>query len=260
MINRRDDGIKRVVVGGLPTAVISKEKLASVMVADCMSARKDPSFIPKLVFSSNGQGVSLAGESKTFMETMLQADVIHADGHSVYAASRLTSYPLPERVATTDFFHDAARAAVQHGLSFYILGGSEDQNARAVNRIRELYPNLKIVGRRNGYFLKENADEVINKIIRAKPDVLWVGLGKPYQEYWSKQNQNRLAGIGWIKTCGGLYAFLSGDAPRAPAWMQMAGLEWLFRTIRDPRRLLVRYLTTNIHASYRLLRHTERKV
>lgn len=247
-----------VLVGGLPTVRASRKELASMMVADCRLARAEGDrWLPKLVFSSNGQGVALAGMDDAFRDVMLQASWIHADGQSVVFASKMTTAPLPERIATTDFFHDAARAAIEGDLSFYIFGGSERQNRNAVERIGVLYPELKIAGRRNGYFDPAENDEICRDIRESGADVLWVGLGKPRQEEWCVRNRDLLQGIGWIKTCGGLYAFLSGEAPRAPGWMQNLGLEWLFRAMRDPKRLLWRYLTTNPYSIYRLIRYTK---
>lgn len=250
----------RVIVGGLPTVSVTRAGLADMMVEDCVRARAAAGqVLPKLVFSSNGQGVSLAGRSREFRDTMLEAAWIHGDGQSIVIASKLTQAPLPERIATTDFFHDAAEAAIEHGLSFFIFGGSEKQNAAATDAIGRLYPRLKIAGRRNGYFKPEEEEAICAEIRASGADVLWVGLGKPLQEEWSVRNRHRLGGIGWLKTCGGLYAFLCGDAPRAPEWMQRFGLEWLFRTMKDPRRLAWRYLTTNPHSFYRLLVHTRRR-
>lgn len=246
-------------VGGFPTAAITREALAEVMVRDCMKAREQGrAWLPRLVFSSNGQGIALAGRDKRFADAMDEADIIHADGMPVVFASRLTRHPLPERIATTDFFHDAARAAERSGMKFFLLGAKEEQNRQAVDQIRTLYPNLQIVGRHHGYFGPDEDEAVCAQICEAQPDVVWIALGKPRQEIWAVRNRERLAGVGWIKTCGGLYAFLSGDAPRAPAWMQSAGLEWLYRAIKEPRRLGYRYLVTNPYSLYRLARYTNR--
>lgn len=247
------------VVGGFPTAAVNRRDLAARMVADCTSARqRRASWRPVLVFSSNGQGIALAGRDSTFADAMAEADIVHADGMPVVYASRLTKSPLPERIATTDFFHDAAAAASANGLRFYILGSTEEQNKAAVDAIRQQYPLVEIVGRHHGFF-DESQDALICKnVIDSGADVLWVALGKPRQEHWCVRNRKLLAGVGWVKTCGGLYAFLTGEAPRAPAWMQNLGLEWLYRTFNDPRRLLFRYLTTNPYAFYRLVRYTGR--
>mgnify|MGYP003576127716 FL=1 len=258
MPNGYEGKVKLTVVGGLPTAVVTRQGLANLMVKDCLRARECGSnWQPKLVFSSNGQGVALAGSDTRFFAAMIAADLIHADGMSVVHASRLTSNPLPERVATTDFFHDAAEAAGEAGLRFFLLGSTREQNAAAEKEIRRLYPRVNIVGSYNGYFDESEDEEVCREIVSRGTDILWVALGKPRQEYWCVRNRARLMGVGWIKTCGGLYAFLSRDAPRAPRWMQAFGLEWLFRAFNDPKRLLWRYVTTNPYALYRLVRYTK---
>lgn len=249
--------MKTVRIGGLDTAVITLEAMAEKMTDDCLG--RDPCSLPKLVFSSNGQGISLAARDRDFYQIMQMADMIHADGMSVVNASRLmTNTPLPERCSTTDFFHNAARAAVKNGLSFYILGGREDQNRRAADAMQRLYPGLKIVGRRNGYFSNEENEAICTEIVASGADVLWVALGKPKQEFWSFQNRDRLRGIGWIKTCGGLFGYLVGDEKRAPYFMQRIGAEWLWRAILSPRRLGWRYLITNPHAMWQMFRHSSR--
>ena len=249
----------RPVVGGLPTISCTRAELADLLLADCLTARAaQDEWLPKLVFSSNGQGLALAGRSSAFMAMMSEAGIVHADGMSVVFASKRTESPLPERIPTTDFFHDAAKIAEANGLRFFMLGAEEEQNAAAVAAIRQTYPNLSIVGRHHGHF-GENEDEEVCRIIReSRADVVWIALGKPRQEEWCVRNRERLRGIGWLKTCGGLYSFLAGEVPRAPAWMQKLGLEWLFRLVNDPRRLAWRYVSTNPYAFYRLLRYTRK--
>lgn len=246
-------------VGGFRTVAVTRRELASLMAADCLSARSHrASWTPKLVFSSNGQGIALAGRDAQFARVMQDADVVHADGMSVVFASKLTSKPLPERISTTDFFHDAAEAAVIHKFKFFLLGSSEEQNAAAAAAIQKLYPGVDVVGRHHGFFSDDDDEEICQIIRDSGADVLWVALGKPRQEEWCVRNRSRLIGVGWVKTCGGLLSFLAGDSPRAPKWMQAAGLEWLFRTMVEPRRLAWRYASTNPYAIYRLFLYTDR--
>ena len=239
-------------IAGLPTVRLTKDELADIMVEQCLYAR-DHEVAPKVVFSSNGLGISLNATSKDFANVMSQADMIHADGQSVVFASKLfTRKPLPDGIATTDFFHNAAKKAQESGLTIYMLGASEEENELACRNIKKLYPNLKIVGRRNGYFSEKEQQEVIDDINYQKPDVVWVALGKPKQEFWCVEMREKLD-VGWIKTCGGLYSFLAGNSPRAPEWMQKLSLEWLYRVSKDPFRLGWRYLTTNPHAMYLMI-------
>jgi exopolysaccharide biosynthesis WecB/TagA/CpsF family protein len=245
--------LETVRVGGLPTVRADRIELSEWIGNVCQSRPA----LPALVFSSNGQGIALYGQNPDYDAAMDDADVIHADGMPVVMASKwLTKTPIRGRSATTDLFHDVAEVAQNRGLKFFVLGATEKQNESATKQMKALYPGLEIVGRRNGYFSEAETATICAEIVSSGADILWVGLGKPKQEIWSHQNREALAGISVIKTCGGLYAFLSGDAPRAPKWMQKAGLEWLYRLSGNPKRLFKRYLVTNLQAMYRLGRFT----
>lgn len=246
-------------VGGLPTAVVTAKELTELMVRDCLEARDEgAAWRPRLVFSSNGQGIVLAARDAAFAKAMAEADIVHADGMPVVFASRLMcARALPERIATTDFIFDACEAAERNGLSFYFLGGRDEDNARAVAWFTSRYPKLKIAGRHDGYYAESDEDRIIAGIAATKPDVVWLALGKPRQEFLAVKMRDRLAGVGWIKTCGGLFDYYSGRSARAPVWMQRSGLEWLFRAMQEPR-LAKRYLATNLSAAYFLLTRTHR--
>lgn len=247
-VTQKPAPLETVHVGGFNTVRADRTELAKWMTAYCLAARGGE-IPPAILFSSNGQGLALQGKNADYDAAMAAADVIHADGMPVVFASRvLTKKGIRGRSATTDLFHDVAREAVANGLKFYVLGAKEDQNQRATEAMQRLYPGLQVVGRRNGYFGPDNDAEVCADIVASGADVLWVALGKPKQEIWCHRNRDRLTGIGCIKTCGGLYAFLAGDVARAPDWMQSLGLEWLFRLLGDPKRLFKRYLVTNMQA------------
>lgn len=240
-------------VGGFHTLRVTRRGLAARMVADCKG--RNPQSHPKLVFSSNGQGIALAAQDPDFARAMSAADLIHADGMSVVVGSRLlTRHPLPERVATTDFFEEAVREAIANDLSFFFFGGTEAQNVRVVEVVRERYPALKIAGRKNGYFEPEDEAEICRTIRESGTDILWVALGKPLQEKWAFEHCRDLAGVGWVKTCGGLFGHLIGDEKRAPRWMQQLGFEWMYRLLQNPRRLWLRYLVTNPQSIWQMIR------
>jgi exopolysaccharide biosynthesis WecB/TagA/CpsF family protein len=243
----------RVRVGGLKTARLSRKDMIAQMIADCANARVDAKHSPKLVFTTNGHSVALAATSAAFRDLLDTADILHADGQPIVLASRLlTPTPIPERSATTDFIHDAAQAAQQHGLRFYLLGGTEEVNARCAKILRKTYPNLIIAGRRNGYFPRDEEAAICDEINRFGTDIVWVGLGVPLEQEFCVRNRERLA-AGWLVTSGGCFNFITGDYARAPAWMQAAGLEWLHRLWREPKRLLWRYALTNPLAALLLL-------
>jgi N-acetylglucosaminyldiphosphoundecaprenol N-acetyl-beta-D-mannosaminyltransferase len=248
--------VPAVIVGGLPIAVIDRDQSARLML-DLAVARRGRGQAPLIITSANGQVISMCARDAGTRELFLSADLIHADGMPLVFASRVMSrVALPERVATTDLFHDVAAAAQARGASFYFLGAAAGVIERAVHNVQQRYPRLRIAGFRNGYFGRGEEERVVADIDEARPDILWIGLGVPAEQEFALRHRARLTNVGLIKTSGGLFDFLSGRNPRAPSWMQTAGLEWLYRTAREPRRLLVRYLTTNPHAIYLLLTRT----
>lgn len=246
---------RQVVVGGLPIAALTQAAWAECMVADC-TANARRSARPLFLSSVNGHVLSRYAAEPAFRALLDQADALDADGMPLVIASRLLARePLPERVATTDFFHVAARRAEQAGLAFFFLGAEEADNAAATARVRKMYPDLRIAGRHNGYLSADDEAELAGEIVASGTDVLWVGMGIPREQAFIVRNRDRLTGVTWIKSCGGLFKFLAGRDRRAPMWVQQIGMEWLFRLANDPRRLLWRYLATNPHAIYLMLRH-----
>lgn len=250
---------KEVIVGGVRIACLSRRGLADLMREECLAARADEDHAPRLVFSVNGNSIARVATDDAFREDYERADIIHADGQPVVLASRLlTDAPIPERSATTDYFIDAAEEARKSGLRFFLLGATESVNARCAEILKERYPGLKIVGRRNGYFSREEEAAVCDEINASGADVVWVGLGVPLEQAFCVRNKHRLR-AGWLVTCGGCFNFVTGDYSRAPAWMQAASLEWLYRLAREPRRLFWRYAVTNPRAIFLMLTRTVAK-
>ncbi|HSZ74523.1 MAG TPA: WecB/TagA/CpsF family glycosyltransferase [Rhizomicrobium sp.] len=234
-----------VMVGGLRTARLSRRDMMTMMVAECAAARMNVHALPRLIFTANGHSIALAATDANFRKLLDRADMIHADGQPVVLASRwFTHTPVPERTATTDFFHDGAVAASAHGLSFYLLGATEEVNAACAELMRKRYPGLHIAGRRNGYFSRDEEAAICEEINASGADIVWVGLGVPLEQEFCVRNKHRLR-AGWLVTAGGCFNFVTGHYSRAPEWMQNAGLEWLYRVWCEPKRLWLRYAITN---------------
>ena len=140
----------------------------------------------------------------------------------------------------------------------YLLGATEEVNARCAEILAKRYPGLEIVGRRNGYFARADEAAVCEAINESGADVVWIGLGVPLEQAFCARNKHCLK-AGWLVTCGGCFNFVTGDYARAPTWMQKAGLEWLFRLAREPRRLFWRYAVSNPRAIYLMLTRTTAK-
>jgi exopolysaccharide biosynthesis WecB/TagA/CpsF family protein len=244
--------VPRISLGGLRLAVLDIEQTADFMIDIVLPNRRVGR--PLFLTSANGEVLARCSTEPMTDRLFRAADLINADGQPLVAVSRLNSRtPLPERVATTDLFHVVASKAEAAGLTFYMFGADEDENAAAVASVRKLYPNLRIVGHCHGYLRGDPLRTKVDEINRLAPDYLWVALGVPYEQAFVAEFAARLPNVGVIKTAGGLFNFLSGSRPRAPKWMQAMGLEWAWRIWLEPRRLFWRYLTTNPRGLYLLL-------
>jgi exopolysaccharide biosynthesis WecB/TagA/CpsF family protein len=243
-----------VTLGGLPIAVLDRQACARLMLAE---ARRHRESGPLFHTSANGEVLARTSRDPGLAALFLSADLILADGQPLVTASRfLCSEPLPERVATTDLFHDVARLAEADGATFYLFGATPEQNAAAVDAIRRAYPRLRIAGASHGYLEGSALDDKLAEIDALAPDILWLGLGVPREQYFFRDHAHQLCHVGLIKTSGGLFDHLAGNVRRAPLLLQRIGLEWLWRMAMEPRRLFWRYLTTNPLALYALLRNS----
>ena len=244
--------IPRITLGGLRIAVLDLEQTAELMVNLVFPRRQVGR--PLYMTSANGEVLARCSTEPMTDRLFRAADLINADGQPLVTVSRLKSpMPLPERVATTDLFDVVARKAEATGLTFYMFGADEAENAAAVANVRKMYPQLQIVGHSHGYLRGDVLRAKVDEINELAPDYLWVALGVPYEQAFVAEFTPRLTKVGVIKTSGGLFNFLSGSRARAPRWMQDIGLEWAWRIWLEPRRLFWRYLTTNPRALYLLL-------
>src|SRR5947209_1414944 len=142
--------IPRITLGGLRLAVLDLEQTANFMLGMVFPERRLPR--PLYLTSANGEVLARCSTEPMTDRLFRAADLINADGQPLVAVSRLKSRtPLPERVATTDLFDVVARKAAAAGLTFYIFGADERENAAAVANIQKVHPDLRIVGRSHGY-------------------------------------------------------------------------------------------------------------
>lgn len=238
-------------VAGFDVATLDLTEATRSIIETSKQRRDRP-----LYFTSvNGEVVARADRDESFAALFRSADQILVDGQPLVMASRLLCRtPIPERVATTDLFPAAAKAAERTGTTFYMLGADPDEIEKAVSNVRKAYPRLTILGHSHGYLKGRDLEDKIDEINRLGPDILWLGLGVPLEQRFSLDYLARLPNVGIVKTTGGLFNFLSGKNRRAPLWMQKVGLEWLWRIRVEPRRLFWRYLTTNPRALYAILK------
>ena len=163
-----------------------------------------------------------------------EADLVLPDGAGVVLASKILKTPLQQKVAGVDFADGLLGMLAQNGKSVYLLGSKPGIAELAADKMRDKHPGLTICGMHDGYF-KDEAP-VIEKINAAKPDVLFVCLGAPKQELFMKNHLDELH-IKLMIGLGGSLDSFAGTVKRAPKWMIRCNLEWLYRLIKEPKRI-----------------------
>ena len=146
--------------------------------------------------------------------------------------------PVREPMHGVDLTWEMLAALERAGASAYLLGGTTEELVGTRRQVEARLPALRIAGARHGYFRTsgEESERVIADINAAKPQALLVAIGSPRQEEWIAENIGRLE-VNVAVAEGGSFSFISGTTRRAPGWMRRAGLEWLFRLLRQPGRI-----------------------
>ncbi len=182
----------------------------------------------------NAEIVYEAIQDPDFRELLNQADIVLPDGAGVVLGAKLLGTPLPGKVAGIEFGERLCDMLTKRGGSLYLLGGKPVVAEQAAQKLTQRHPGLVICGTAHGYFQDEAA--AVERIRAAKPDVLFVCLGAPKQERFMRAHCQALPGC-LMAGLGGSLDGYAGIAKRAPKWMIRCNLEWLYRLIKQPRRL-----------------------
>ncbi len=228
----------RVLVAGVYVDNMSEEEALSRI--DELIAGGGPHYMTVV----NAAKVVAARGDEQLRERLHKAAIVTADGMSVVWASRLLGEPLKQRVTGIDMFERLVGHAARRGLSVYFLGARDESVRGVVEHFRSRFADLRVAGYRNGYFDRSESEKVADVIKESRADLLFVAMGSPAQENWIERHLEA-TGASFALGVGGSFDHLSGLQRRAPAWMQRAGLEWLHRFAREPRRLWRRYLIGN---------------
>lgn len=167
-----------------------------------------------------------------------------ADGQPLVWASRLGPQPLPERVAGVDLIGALCARAARDGFGVYLLGATDETVRATAAALVRRYPGLTISGVASGYFSPCEAARRARAIAASGARLLFVGMGAPLQEQFIEQHWAAL-GVNVAIGVGGSFDVLAGKRWRAPLLAQRLGLEWAFRAVQEPGRLLPRYLETS---------------
>jgi N-acetylglucosaminyldiphosphoundecaprenol N-acetyl-beta-D-mannosaminyltransferase len=183
-------------------------------------------------------------EDSLLRDSLLEADLLLADGQSVVWASRVLRHPLPQRVAGIDLFEQLLQTAHEQHHSVYLLGAKPDVLAKLIAVVRTRYPGATIAGSHDGYFTEAESGDVAAEIAGSGADMLFLGITSPKKEIFLARYGEQLE-VPVLHGVGGSFDVLAGVTRRAPRAWQRAGMEWAFRLIQEPRRLAKRYIPTN---------------
>jgi N-acetylglucosaminyldiphosphoundecaprenol N-acetyl-beta-D-mannosaminyltransferase len=190
----------------------------------------------------NAANLVMARDDPEYRTDLASADLVTADGQSVVWGARLYGMDVPERVTGIDLMEVLVAEAVERGWSVFLLGATDAVVERLAGQLAGR--GVRIAGRHHGYFPEEDEADVAAAIRASGATLLFVGMPTPRKERFVI-HQAVPAGIPFSMGVGGSFDVLAGELSRAPRAMQRAGLEWLFRLVQEPRRLLRRYLVTN---------------
>ena len=197
------------------------------------------------VFTPNVDHVVNARSNAQLRDAYTRTSLSLADGQPVVWAAGLLGTPLPAKISGSDLVPKLLERATAKGLRVYLLGGEEGVAAKAAARLTA--QGVTVVGAegpRVGIEAAQDEAAIIARVKEARPDLVLVGLGSPKQERFIDRACPALAPA-ILLGVGASLDFLAGTAKRSPAWMSKAGLEWLYRLVREPRRLWRRYLVND---------------
>ena len=190
---------------------------------------------PSIVATANAEMLMRATHDAELEKILNAAELVVPDGAGTVWAAHHLGYEMPERVAGYDLVQELLKLAPEKSQRIFFFGSAPGIAEKAKLKAETLYPGIKIVGTRNGFFTAADEPEIIAQIKAATPEILLAALGVPKQEKWlaaHKLELNVPVSIG----VGGTLDVMAGAVRRAPKWMQRAKLEWLFRAMLQPSR------------------------
>ncbi len=201
----------------------------------------------KYICVSNVHTTVLSFRDEEYRKVQNSASMALPDGKPLSIVSRRRGFTDAQRVPGPDLMPKIFEISGEKGYRHYFYGGKKETLKKLKDALKKKYPDLIIAGMYSPPFrsLSEEEDAaVIKKINDAKPDFIWIALGAPKQEKWMYDHRNKVTGV--MLGVGAAFDFIAGTVKRAPGWMQEMCLEWLYRILQDPVRLIPRYLGTNL--------------
>lgn len=203
-----------------------------------------------LINTINAHSYNTALKDPLFAEALQKGDILIPDGASIVMVCKwLKAKSQPkERIAGWDLFEFEMNLLNQKGGKCFFMGSSEKVLSLIKEKAKKVYPNIVIETYSPPYkpeFNEEDNKKIIDAINQANPDLLWIGMTAPKQEKWTYKHWNELNIHCHVGTIGAVFDFFAGTVERAPIWWQEHSLEWLYRLIKEPKRMWRRYIIGN---------------
>lgn len=220
---------------------------------ELLTSRQSLEALPEgklLINTINAHSYNTAQRDALFAEALQQGDVLIPDGASIVMACRwLKAKVQPkERIAGWDLFAFEMEKLNRQGGTCFFMGSSEKVLGLIRERAKSVYPNIRIETYSPPYkpeFTAEENQAMVEAINRCNPDLLWIGMTAPKQEKWAYAHWKELDIHCHCGTIGAVFDFFAGTMERAPLWWQEHSLEWLYRLIKEPKRMWRRYIIGN---------------
>jgi N-acetylglucosaminyldiphosphoundecaprenol N-acetyl-beta-D-mannosaminyltransferase len=218
-------------------------------LVDCIIPSRINERIKCVISNHNLHSLYLCLKNKELATWINDQDTTHADGMSIVYLGKLFGAKLnrDNRITYVDLLPVLFNMAQKCNYKIYYLGTTQQRLSAGLLKIRAQYPNLNITGH-DGFEL----EGIIEKINSFEPNVLLVGMGMPKQEYWIKENIDKLKPM-VIMPCGAAIDYIAGVTKTPPRWAGRIGLEWAFRLMYDPKRLWKRYMLEPLYILMRLI-------
>lgn len=202
---------------------------------------------PNYVCATGVHGIIESQFDPSLRDIHNDAGLVVPDGRPLSWIGMLQGYKNIERVYGPDLMLAMCKFAEENGYTNYLYGGGLGIAEQLKNKLIERFPKIKIIGTYTPPFRPLSQEEelyIAREFKRLSPDIIWVGLSTPKQEYWMSKHIN-IPNVKVMVGVGAAFDFISGNKKIAPKWMQVSGLEWFFRLCAEPKRLWKRYLVCN---------------
>lgn len=188
------------------------------------------------VFTPNSEIIMAAYRDPEFCEMLNNSDLLTADGIGVVYASRILKKPINERAAGYDIARKVLEKLNYTDHKLFLFGGKPGVAEEAAANLKKEYPELNIVGTRNGYFSADDEADIVDEINASGADIVFVCLGAPKQEKWINSHKDEL-NVRVAMGIGGSLDVFAGRVERAPDFWCKIGMEWFYRLVKEPWRI-----------------------